>query len=68
MSVACLSMFDEKVAAITERGQLATEAQRKYMQLLVERFEELKVEEQPYKDANMVGNSILVFRVGRFSA
>ena len=47
---------------------MATEAQRKYMQLLVERFEELKVEEQPYKDANMVGNSILVFRVGRFSA
>ena len=27
------------------------------MQLLVERMEELKVEEQPYKDEDMVGDS-----------
>lgn len=46
------------MAAMTERGQLATEEQRRDMQLLVERFEELKVEE-PYKDENMVGDSFI---------
>lgn len=40
---------------------MATKAQREYMQLLVERFEELKVEEQPYKDENMVGDRSVVF-------
>lgn len=56
MPAACLSAFDHQLAAMTERGKLATEAQREDMQLLVERFEELKAEEQPYKDENMVGD------------
>lgn len=45
-----------KVAAMTERGQLATEAQRNDMEMLVERLEELKADDQlePFKDENMV--------------
>lgn len=50
-----------QMAAMTERGQLATEEQRRDMQLLVDRFEELKVEEEPYKDENMVGTWTLVY-------
>lgn len=57
------------MAAMTERGQLATEKQRKDIQQLVERFEELKVEDQPYKDANMVGDSFFSsFGMDLFSA
>lgn len=41
---------------MTERGQLATEAQRGDMDLLVERLEELKADQQlePFKDEDMV--------------
>lgn len=53
---------------MTGRGQLATEEQRKEMQLLVERFEELKVEDQPYKDENMVGDSFFCSFGSAFSA
>lgn len=67
MPVACLFVFGQQMAAMTERGQLATEEQRRDMQLLVDRFEELKVEEEPYKDENMVGY-FCCFRIGLFSA
>ncbi|CBJ48469.1 conserved unknown protein [Ectocarpus siliculosus] len=52
-----------QVAAMTERGQLATEAQQNDMDLLLERLEELKAEEllEPYKDENMVGTWTLVY-------
>ncbi|CAM9173054.1 unnamed protein product [Pylaiella littoralis] len=52
-----------QVAAITERGQLATEAQRGDMDLLVERLEELKADQQlePFKDEDMVGIWTLVY-------
>ena len=45
-----------KVAAMTERGQLATEAQRNDMDTLVERLEDLKATDQlgPFEDENMV--------------
>lgn len=45
-----------KVAAMTERGQLATKAQRNDMDMLVERLEDLKANEQlgPFEDENMV--------------
>lgn len=47
-----------QVAAMTERGQLATESQRGDVDLLVGRLEELKVEEeQSFKDENMVRSS-----------
>lgn len=39
---------------MTERGQLATEAQRNDVELLVDRLDELKGEQAPYKDADMV--------------
>lgn len=43
---------------MTERGQLATEAQRNDMDLLVGRLEELKADQQlePFKDENMVSS------------
>ncbi|CAM9297809.1 unnamed protein product [Scytosiphon promiscuus] len=52
-----------QVAAMTERGQLATEAQRNDMDLLVARLEELKADGQlePYKDEDMVGIWTLVY-------
>lgn len=41
---------------MTERGQLATEAQRNDMDTLVERLEDLKATDQlgPFEDENMV--------------
>lgn len=39
---------------MTERGQLATEAQRNDVELLVDRFEELKGQDSEYKDKDMV--------------
>lgn len=48
---------------MTERGQLANEAQRNDMDLLVARLEELRAEDQlgPYKDEDMVGIWTLVY-------
>lgn len=45
------------MAAVTERGQLASEEQRKDVELLVGRLEELKEAGEPLKDENMVRNS-----------
>lgn len=56
---------------MTERGQLATEAQRNDMDLLVDRLEELKADQQlePFKDDNMVISSFEVQSVdGGFDA
>ena len=39
---------------MTERGQLANDEQRNDVELLVGRLEELKEEDQPYNDENMV--------------
>lgn len=47
-----------QVAAITERGQLATAAQRNDVDLLVDRLEELKSDGPPYKDEDMVSNCL----------
>lgn len=46
-----------QVAAITERGQLASEEQRNDVDLLVGRLEELKEAGETFKDENMVRNS-----------
>lgn len=61
--------WQPQVAAMTERGQLATEPQRSDVELLVGRLEELKAEEeQPFKDENMVRSVCVcgdVFLLGR---
>lgn len=46
-----------QVAAMTERGQLATEDQRSDVNLLVNRLEELKMDGPAYKDEDMVSPS-----------
>lgn len=45
------------MAAVTERGQLASEKQRKDVELLVGRLEELKEAGGAFKDESMVRNS-----------
>lgn len=44
----------EQVAALTERGQLATPAQRDDVNFLVDRLEQLKGEEEAYEPKDMV--------------
>lgn len=48
---------------MTERGQLATEAQRNDMDMLVERLEDLKANEElgPFEDEHMVKCSLSTF-------
>lgn len=50
-----------QVAAMTERGQLATTDQRNDVNLLVDRLEALKMEGPEYKDDDMVGIWTLVY-------
>eukprot|EP00903_Cladosiphon_okamuranus_P009349 g8915.t1 len=52
-----------QVAAMTERGQLATDAQRNDMDALVGRLEDLRANDElgPFEDENMVGIWTLVY-------